>query len=311
MDRKKDSREKEQVKKPRRLNTLSKRKKEMASIRRKRRELIKEGKIKPQQPQTLETKRIKDDSFVDFKNDEEAVEEIKNDEYSAYYKGREPKIIVTSTIAAHSNTKKFAYLLSRIFYNAQYFERKQSTMHKIINYAKRNDYTDIIVCNDNHKECTDLYIIHMPCGPSFHFKLFNLMKPKDIKGHVTVSTWHVPCECLTTGFQTRLGVMVARQLNALFSQKPNFKGRRVVTFHSQRDFIFFRHHIYQFDEAKDNFDRAKGPVKCLIDELGPRFILKLRSIQRGTMNTVNPEYIYFRNIDKSNPDDTSKSKFML
>ena len=177
--------------------------------------------------------------------------------------------------------------------------------------AIRNEYTDIIVCNDNHRTCTDLYVIHVPCGPSFHFKIFNIINPKDLRGHRTVNTWDVPCECITSGFQTRLGVMVARQFNALFSQTPHFKGRRVVTFHSQRDYIFFRHHIYQFEEAKDKFDLKKGPVKCLIDELGPRFILKLRSIQKGIMNTSNPEYIYYRNIDKNNEEDSSKFKFML
>ena len=31
-------------------------------------------------------------------------------------------------------------------------------------------------------------------------------------------------------------------LAALFPYDPEFKGRRVVTFHNQRDFIFFRHH---------------------------------------------------------------------
>lgn len=33
-------------------------------------------------------------------------------------------------------------------------------------------------------------------------------------------------------------------IQSLFPQDPEFKGRRVVTFHNQRDFIFFRHHRY-------------------------------------------------------------------
>ena len=105
--------------------------------------------------------------------------------------------------------------------------------------------------------------------------------------------------------------MVSRQLQSLFSNCPNLRGRRVCTFHNQRDFIFFRHHIYEFLESKDKFDKQKGPVKCLIDELGPRFVLKLRSIQKGVMNSSNPEYIYYRNIDKSDKNDSSKAKFML
>lgn len=35
-----------------------------------------------------------------------------------------------------------------------------------------------------------------------------------------------------------------RLIQSLFPQDPHFRGRRVVTFHNQRDFVFFRHHRY-------------------------------------------------------------------
>jgi ribosome production factor 1 len=41
-------------------------------------------------------------------------------------------------------------------------------------------------------------------------------------------------------FGTRLGRRVGRMLGSLFHQEPQFRGRRVATFHNQRDFIFFR-----------------------------------------------------------------------
>lgn len=44
---------------------------------------------------------------------------------------------------------------------------------------------------------------------------------------------------------------------SLFHQEPQFRGRRVATFHNQRDFIFFRHHRYIFDE-KDVKPQKKG-----------------------------------------------------
>lgn len=40
--------------------------------------------------------------------------------------------------------------------------------------------------------------------------------------------------------------VLVRLIASLFPQDPNFRGRRVVTFHNQRDFIFFRHHRYGF-----------------------------------------------------------------
>lgn len=53
------------------------------------------------------------------------------------------------------------------------------------------------------------------------------------------ATKHKP-ELILNNFGTRLGHRVGRMFASLFSQDPNFRGRRVVTFHNQRDFIFFR-----------------------------------------------------------------------
>jgi len=53
----------------------------------------------------------------------------------------------------------------------------------------------------------------------------------------------------------------------LFPQKPEFKGRRVVTFHNQRDFIFFRHHRYVFEEKKGVRRRHGGHLSTAeVDE---------------------------------------------
>lgn len=54
-------------------------------------------------------------------------------------------------------------------------------------------------------------------------------------------TSHKP-ELVLNNFTTRLGHRVGRLIQSLFPQDPEFHGRRVVTFHNQRDFIFFRHH---------------------------------------------------------------------
>jgi len=39
-------------------------------------------------------------------------------------------------------------------------------------------------------------------------------------------------------------------LGSLFPHTPDFTGRQVVTFHNQRDFVFFRHHRYIFEDAE-------------------------------------------------------------
>lgn len=47
-------------------------------------------------------------------------------------------------------------------------------------------------------------------------------------------------------FYTCFLASLSRLIQSLVPQDPNFGGRRVVTFHNQRDFIFFRHHRLSF-----------------------------------------------------------------
>jgi len=60
-------------------------------------------------------------------------------------------------------------------------------------------------------------------------------------------------------------------LASLFPQVPEFVGRQVATFHNQRDFIFFRRHRYVFKDGK----------RVDLQEIGPRFTLKLKWLQKG------------------------------
>jgi rRNA maturation protein Rpf1 len=53
------------------------------------------------------------------------------------------------------------------------------------------------------------------------------------------ATSHRP-ELILNNFDTRLGRRLGRMVASLFHQDPQFRGRRAVTFHNQRDFIFFR-----------------------------------------------------------------------
>ena len=66
-------------------------------------------------------------------------------------------------------------------------------------------------------------------------------------------------------------------------QQPQFEGRQVVTFHNQRDFIFVRHHRYIYKKENDK-------VRARLQELGPRFTLKLKWLQEGTFDSESGEY---------------------
>lgn len=77
--------------------------------------------------------------------------------------------------------------------------------------------------------------------------------------------------------------------HSLVPQVPEFLGREVVTFHNQRDFIFFRRHryIYLILFVRYMFE-SKDEVN--LQEIGPRFTLKLRALQNGIYDIEKGEY---------------------
>lgn len=135
------------------------------------------------------------------------------------------------------------------------------------------------------KGVDSLIHIHLPGGPTAHFRITNLILPKLIKNHGR-PTKHYP-ELILNRFDTRLGRTMGRMFAALFPQDPQFLGRRVVTFHNQRDFLFFRHHRYIFESRE----------KVRLQELGPRFTLRLQSLQHGTFDSRYGEYEFVKKTE--------------
>ena len=54
-------------------------------------------------------------------------------------------------------------------------------MKKIVKYAAGRGFTDVAVFNENQKHVNGLLLIHLPAGPTAHFKLSSLKLSKDIK----------------------------------------------------------------------------------------------------------------------------------
>jgi ribosome production factor 1 len=177
-------------------------------------------------------------------------------------------------------------------------------------------------------------------GPTAFFKVSNVITSTDVPNHGS-ATSHVP-ELVLNGFGTRLGHRVGRFLGSLFPHNAQFQGRQVATFHNQRDYIFVRHHRYVFEEGKEDYNdpnakeekkkaeeeeddenddmegeeeqpkkkskKVKKKTKTRLQELGPRFTLKLRWIQEGTFDTQFGEYEWFH---KRKEMDTTRRKFHL
>lgn len=250
----------------------------------------KERKIRKNQPgtrskgHTIESLREKDQTTVtnlEDSDNEETKKEMELDEFSEYYsKSYEPKVLITYSDNPHSKTRGFGKELTQIIPNSVALTRHRSSVKKICASAMREGYTDVIIINENRKQVNGMLLIHLPGGPTAHFKVSNVKLTTDIKRKLSDFTSHRP-EVVLTNFTTRLGIQIGRMLGSIFHYDPQFRGRRAVTFHNQRDYIFFRHHRYEFDK---NGKRVK------LMELGPKFTLKLRSLQQGLFDSKTGDY---------------------
>ena len=205
---------------------------------------LKEARLAENIPATLENLREKDDTIVAM--DEEVLEDEESDEFSQYFnQGIPPKILITTSKRASAHIYDFAHEFTGIFPNAQFVKRgSQFEVKKLVEIAIKREYTDLIIINEDKKEPNAMTFIHLPDGPTAHFKLSSIRLNKDIYGHGVVCA-NEP-ELILNNFNTRLGHTIGRFFASLFPHVPDFKGRQAVTFHNQRDFIFFRRHRYVF-----------------------------------------------------------------
>ena len=215
---------------------LQKRKKEKKAA-------IMEGKPK-EKPKTIESMRIKTETMVGDLEDENNVEiacDIKNDEYSSYFeKSYVPKVLITTSDNPLSKTRRFCKELTRILPNSIAKYRHRMSVKKMVKAATERNFSDIIIVNEDQKQPNGLLLIHLPDGPTAHFRLSNVRLSNELGKHYKQISKHRP-EVILNNFNTRLGYSISRMLAALFHYEPEFKGRRCVTFHNQRDYIFFRY----------------------------------------------------------------------
>ncbi|ERE86679.1 ribosome production factor 1-like protein [Cricetulus griseus] len=248
-------------------------------------------------PKTIDNQRVYDETTVDPTDEEVAYDEA-TDEFASYFNRQtSPKILITTSDRPHGRTVRLCEQLSTVIPDSHVYYRRGLALKKIIPQCIARDFTDLIVINEDRKTPNGLILSHLPNGPTAHFKMSSVRLRKEIKRRGKDPTEHVP-EIILNNFTTRLGHSIGRMFASLFPHNPQFIGRQVATFHNQRDYIFFRFHRYIFKSEK----------KVGIQELGPRFTLKLRSLQKGTFDSKYGEYEW---VHKPREMDTSRRKFHL
>ncbi|XP_003223109.1 ribosome production factor 1 [Anolis carolinensis] len=248
-------------------------------------------------PKTIENQRVYDETTVD-PNDEEVALDEATDEFAPYFNRQTiPKILITTSDRPRGRTVRFCEQLSTCIPNSHVYYRRGLALKNVIPQCIARDFTDMIVINEDRKIPNGLVLSHLPEGPTAHFRMSSVRLRKEIKRKGKAPTEHQP-EIILNNFTTRLGHSIGRMFASLFPHDPQFIGRQVATFHNQRDYIFFRFHRYIFKNEK----------RVAIQEVGPRFTLKLRSLQKGTFDSKFGEYEW---IHKRREMDTSRRKFHL
>ncbi|KIY65109.1 Brix-domain-containing protein [Cylindrobasidium torrendii FP15055 ss-10] len=209
--------------------------------------------------------------------EKELADDIANDPFADYFTGETdpttpPKILITTSPKASKPTYEFCDEITAVFPGAEFIRRKKGKgfeIGRIAGWAAGRGYKHMCVVNEDMKKPNAITLIHLPNGPTAYFKLTSVELTKQIYGHAR-ATSHYP-ELVLNGFVTRLGHTVGRLFQTLFPPLPEFEGRQVVTLHNQRDFLFFRRHRYAF----------RSTEKVSLQEIGPRFTLKLRTLRKG------------------------------
>ena len=222
----------------------------------------------------------------------------------------DPKILITTSL--NSSLHREAKLLTTLFpystfvpRSAHYYGHKYS-VREISSFASNRGYTALLVLKEDQKKPTGLTFVHLPQGPTFHFSISNWIEGKKLPGHGN-PTDHIP-ELILNNFRTPLGLLTAHMFRAIFPPQPELQGRQVVTLHNQRDYIFLRRHRYVFREKRETEKNVVGPdgrevegvkgIRAGLQELGPRFTLKLRRIDKGIQKANGLEWEWKGGLEK-------------
>lgn len=269
-----------------------------------------------QVPRTLENTREVEETMVQH-DDEEVMADEAEDEFAPYFNDEiRPKILITTRPKPSAEIFIFIKDLMRFIPKMYYYPRRKYSVKEICSFATNKKFTHLIVLSEKSKVCNGMIVSHLrpsvasgnvTGGPTAFFKVSNVIPSSDIPDH-GVATDHIP-ELVLNGFGTRLGHRAGRFLGSLFPHNAQFQGRQVATFHNQRDYIFVRHHRYVFEDSKNEDKDTGNPKKTArLQELGPRFTIKMRWLQEGTFDTQFGEYEW---IHKRKEMDTTRRKFHL
>lgn len=187
----------------------------------------------------------------------------------------DPKVMVTTSRGASQKLLEFAKEIRLIVPNAVRMNRGNLGIPQVMEAARRDDFTDVIMLQESKGVPDSLTISHLPLGPTVIFTLHNVVTRHEIEDVGTMSEAYP--HLIFENFTTRLGQRIADVLKYLFPV-PKPETTRVLTFDNANDYISFRHHTYK-KKGKD----------VLLTEVGPRFELTPFRVTLGSLEMDDAE----------------------
>jgi len=196
------------------------------------------------------------------------------EEFSPIYRGDVvPHVVVTTGLGAGKKASHgIATSLLSVLPNSEFLERRNLTPAAVIRHATGIAATDVLLVQEDHKRMSTLTHVHLPDGPSAVWRLTSVVEASRIRVHGPALPDRP--QVLLNNVSTVLGHRIGWMLGALFGGGVGVAGRarQAVTWHNQRDFVCFRFHSYVFKAERE---------KVALQELRPRFILRLNRLLRG------------------------------
>ncbi|KAH9814676.1 anticodon-binding protein [Melampsora americana] len=207
------------------------------------------------------------------------------------------RVLITTSPRPSLFTRAFIHELANLFggkHRADVIPRKTKRfeLSRVCKWAIERGYSSMVVIGEAHggrnrSGPTHMTVCRLPYGPTAYFRLTSIVPSKAIPGHAK-PTSHSP-ELVLSNFSTPLGLSIGTLLQSVFPALPQLEGRQVVSVQNQRDFIFFRRFRYMFAEREKMFlKEGEEKIRARLQEIGPRFTLKIRWLKRGTLaGTLN------------------------
>jgi len=203
-------------------------KKQKKEIKKEKKEQRKKDKEDPDKkdlpknvPKTWDNMREYDETMLESEDDEVAKDESM-DEFRKYFDGEQPKTIITTNNRPSKALIDFVRTLLMLLPGSYYYARRQFDIKDICEWSAEKGFTNLIIVGQglqlggHRKLPCSLILIHLPEGPTMHFRLSSIKLPDQIRNHARTSK-HKP-ELILNNFTTRLGMRVSRGMQALFPQ---------------------------------------------------------------------------------------------